>query len=1022
MREISDQDALEGNHESKDSPTRRSKTHRPPTRHMKVFAQSSERSKSSMNNFGRGELDNHAFSSSPPSKPSYNPGKQEESNVLKDGASDNDDSRSKLELPLKSASDGSARASEFAQSVSQYSTKASVHHPRKSIFMVVENESSKAEGIPKEEIYNAQGKRLPHSSVEDSRSKRRRTLRASEEIDQGSQQINSKADAKPPMLNFVVSRKRKDALYDGQNQIADAETLAMRRILRPRTSTGGHEDFRDRGGYRNQISQAEDAETRHGQPAHDQPVLQDSPNKADATQVTRVLRDALQNDTNPRKASITTADFFSEAQQIMRYIRAQGCPQSGHESPQEVEPSSLAGLEESVFEDSPKDEFSRPPSRAGASLRRLREPVHLDARVVSHLRKFEEKGDFEIVFSSSVKSMKLEQVKAGSFNAHLGRNNSDDEVVVESDPPNLRIHRQPPSSPKRFPTKNSSSLTTDTRTRSLGSQTSGPSTGRSLPTGSSLGSSTKAMIVPETVSHLLTDQIAGMRYDQERQLWVKSTVKEHLNTHGQNDSESSEDVLGDIPDLRVDEAREIQSIRDHATSSTRMDSNSYGISIRDHATYEVEKSSKPNINDRPRTAEGAISASEEDDSARSKFFRFASSGPVPETRATSWGGDMLPEEGDKFRAQDLESPALDNDDEDDKEEAEHEISILEGRLSKTPTRSIHREHHARVVTVSFSSPLIGHLQTPYRTDAEPEGEYDGGYLDLDDSPLRVGHQPEVSQSSRRSSFDRRSNRRTSSRRISINGQPFIARPMMRLDEEDEIAFLQTAKGHRNSSMNMIVSTPLARQGDLLAPKPTPSGQDSSIGFHLSPLQDFTIHQTDQSINQERCDIVRRRGLLAAHETEKFALVTQHLVKKLTDLEPYEPYWDLIKSMNLRNQGLATLHTLEDFCSRLEELDVSDNSLDQLDGAPSSLRDLRVCRNHLSDLSTWGHLYNLQYLDVSHNNIQTFTAFQHLVHLRELKADDNEIDSLDGLLGLDGLLSLRLRGNLVRSIDFQNSNL
>lgn len=1019
------------------------------TRQNEISTQPYQRNERRVSSFGEGELDNHSFCSSQPSKPSFNPVQGGFLHFDNKDEGDSSASHFDQELSPKSPTLRIASSGDFGNpsiSVPHNPVKAISHHARKSITPMNGGTSfaSINEEIPKEDVHNAQGKRLPRSPVKDSQPKRRRTLRRSDDIDCEPQQASLDIKVKIPLMNSVVGRKRKDALYDGENQVADPEILAMRTILRPRTSTTSHNEFSDRGIHVNTLIRADNAEIKTVISAQGQPALRDPPTAAVAKQPASFALDRVQNETKgSRKASVNTADFFNEAQQIMRVIRAQGRPQSSQESIPKIEPYRRSVFEESVVEESPKDEFSRPPSRAGLSLRRLREPVQYDARVVSHLRKFEEKGDFEVGFSSSFRSIQLEKVERES---KKGENNPDDENVVESDPPNVRIYRQlsQQDSQKLLPIDDPPSLTTDTKTRSLGSLASGPSTGRSLHTRSSHGSGSKAMIVPETVSHLLSDQIAGMKYDQERQVWIKSQAKEILKAPYQTSSEMTEDALGEIPDLSVDELEEMQRIKDHASSINKLSSGSNGVSSHDYNTHGTNPF-LPNDDgfSRPRTAEGAISASEEEDSpARSKYSRLASSGSIPETRATSWGGDVSPAKQQGSLRWDRRSPVARNDNEGDHEDhegdheedheedhdnghdedVEHEISILEGRSSKTPTRSNRRGHQARVVTVSFSSPLVGQIETPHPPDSEPEVWEDGSDLDLDDSPIRLKPQPGAPSSRRRSSFERRSSRRTSSRRVSIGSQSYIARPMSRLDEQDEIAFLQDSNGFRKSSMNVIVSTPLSPQRSLLAPNPPSNDKHSSIGFHLSPLQDFSVHQIDKSTDQGYGDVVRRRGLLSAHEIEKFALVTQHLVQKLTDIEPHEPYWDLIQRMNLQSQGLITLHKLDEFCGRLEELNVSNNSIGQLDGAPSSIRDLKICRNNLSDLSAWGHLHNLQYLDVSRNHIRSFKGFQKLIHLRELKADDNEIESLDGLLQLDGLLSLRLRGNLVSSVDFQGSNL
>ena len=127
-------------------------------------------------------------------------------------------------------------------------------------------------------------------------------------------------------------------------------------------------------------------------------------------------------------------------------------------------------------------------------------------------------------------------------------------------------------------------------------------------------------------------------------------------------------------------------------------------------------------------------------------------------------------------------------------------------------------------------------------------------------------------------------------------------------------------------------------------------------------------------------------------------------------------------MELREKRLTTLHKLDEFCGKIEELDVSHNQISQLKGAPASVRHLRMTHNHLSDLTAWNHLINLQYIDISNNEIESLSGFKCLVHLRGLRADNNKISSLDGIGQLDGLLSLRLRGNLLESVDFSGTRL
>ena len=1008
---------------------------------QQVSSKSRNQSKTRVSSFGEGELDGHMF-------PSYKVSAAEpeayEERVR--GSSVPDPNAFRFERVSRSASQSQnatkknfpdlskpspldlkrARKDDGAQDklATKLATKSPPDHGK--------------EKSQKEDLRNAQGKRLPISPAKNSsKPKRRRTLQLSGAVDLETSHGELATDTKASIMKSVVGRKRKDALYDGQSQAADPKVLAMRQMLRPRSSTLSRNNFQGRspsGGTAIDVEDEKFQAVKIPESSQLQQIKLDPPTQELAEELATFTLDMVQDITcGSRKASVTTADFFNEAKQIMQLIRAQGRPPSSHGIVEESEPDSHESREDSFVEESTKDEFSRPPSRAGASLRRLREPAPVDARIVSHLRKFEDKDDFGITLSSSLKSLHIKPSSAESPDRGTGRVIQSDGNRVESDPPNVRIlHHNVQLEIGKVSSliDDVPVLTTDNQTHSTGSRsTSGPSTGRSLHTLSSRGSGNKVVIPPEKVSHLLSDQIAGMAFDHQKQVWVKhrTSSKTEMKGHSRNGSEmTDDDLLGEIPDLSVDELEEMQRTKDAASSFRRMGSSSNGISNHDYAkifeTSAAESLCGDEFQDnRPRPAEAVHSATNEDCSSPSKNSRFAPSGPSAETRATSWGDDVLPQTKIEVPSADSLRTSEDHDEQHD-EEVEHEISISEGRQSRTPTKSTYRDRQARVVTVSFSSPLTDQIQTPCVSTIGPDTWQDESDLDLDDSPIQFDSQQRPTMSRRSGRSSRRSCYRSASRRISFGSQSYIARPMSRLDEQDEISFLQCTDGAQNARLDVVVSTPLSFRGSMIGPQLPSTGHSSSVGFHLSPLADFTLHQTD-SPNPGPRDLAKRRGLLPLHEVEgKFSLATQDLVKQLTDLEPYEPYWDFIRSIDLQKRGLVTLHMLDEYCRRIEELNVSDNSLDQLDGAPSTVRDLNVCRNQLSDLTAWGHLQNLQYLDVSHNQIGSLKGFQGLVHLRELRLDDNQLESLDGIFEHDGLIKLSLRRNLVKSIDFGGSNL
>lgn len=883
-------------------------------------------------------------------------------------------------------------------------------------------------------LYTANGKRPAYSPVKDPAPKRRRTLRTSEERKEETvdAEIRNHFEAKEAPASTLLGRKRKDARYDNDQQAADPKIIAMRQKLCPRTPLSNQNGCSTRQ-TPTKPDQSYDSSNDHGKPPvqreQDGNVSRkvDPPTQIVAGALATVALNTVQNITNgSRKASVTTADFFNEAQQIMMLIRAEKRPGSSHPTLEESEVHDPTITDDSIVAESTKDDFSRPPSRDGGSLRKLRAPAQLDARVVSHLRKFEDVDDLGLALSSSLKSLKICNSNTIS---HASDAMSEEEIELgsdaQSDPPNLRILERR-SQQERDDMHDDLSSDKDAKQKVDSRGSSGQSTERSVPTGSSRSSGNKMVIAPETVAHLLSDQMAGMVFDRDRKMWVKrkgSAKTQGIDKHGQAASEGTEDDLfGDIPDLSVNEMEELKLVKDAVSHGNSLGSGAGQISNLNRPTQvlslgKVLIGDKPTEDVRPRTAEGKSISVVENSSAPSKFSHFASSGPIPGTRATSWGDDVWPQKQSQPHAT-IQPLIPTQPSQDHEEEVEHEISILEGRISQAPAPQNSR-HQARVVTVAFSSPLVDQAQSPYIHDEDWEGDSE---LRLDESPSRQALQPAASTKRRTSTgFVRRSSQRGASRRMSIGNSSYVARPMSRLDERDELSLIHCSVNGRRATMEVAISTPLPTSRRLLAPPTT--GQLSSVGFDLSPLPDFTVNQLDNPIDHEYGVITKRSGLTPCEENSQgLSLTGRELVKHLTDIEPYEPYWEYIRTVVLRERGLASLHLLDSFCGRTEELDASNNQIRELSGIPSCVRSLNIRGNCLSDLTSWHHLQHLQYLDVSGNQLRSLKGLHGLQHLRALKVDKNEIESLDGLQDLDGLLSLTLRGNEMRRVDFAGFNL
>ena len=964
---------------------------------------------SRISSFGDGDLDDHGFESFP-SPPSNLDGKQ-----------DLDDQQA-LEKVMQKPGDF-----RFVRPSQEESRAGILHHSRR------QNPSSTAkkseaiqeptheDNVEENVAHTVNGKRLPYSPAKDPKPKRRRTLRSSEETKPESLRTRQDSTATGPPTSSVLGRKRKDALYDSSVQIADPKVLAMRQMLRPRNPTPSQSVIND--GHRKggavvtgqRPKQLIDIQNNHSERPPNPPT------QRLAGELANLALDMAQEiSESARKPSVNTADFFNEAQQIMQLIRSRGRPVS--EDITEEEPSS--GPEDkygdSAYPESTKEELSRPPSREGGSLRRLRQPAKLDSRVVSQLRKFEEKTDVGMTLSSSLKSLKIGQPNDTAMTIELkdiARQQGED---IESDL-NIRIierKQQHSSAETVIP-----ALPNDTQAQSFGSQTtSGPSTAQSIPTNSSRGSRNKAVIAPETVAHLLSDQVAGMTFDHDRQIWVKSRNSSKAAGEGMSgevDPEMTDDELGAIPDLSVDEIEELCRMKRTESSRKPMASQIDHVAHRDHAISQQHgpSSNQPvEVSSRPQTADGAQSNTQDTSFAPSKFSRSASNDLIPDTRATSWADEAFRRQQEQPEATN-HPKSLSHSKDVHSEEVEHEISILEGRVSMTPGRASDRQ--PRAVTVTFSSPLVDQIEASYFHDEESILQQDGDDLDVDDSHVRKPSKARITPMARRSSsaFGRKSGYPSSSRRMSVGHQCYIARPMSRLDEQDEMSMVHIPN---RGSLNVALSTPVpAPKSELIAPRA--SVTSSSVTFQLSPLPDFSVHQVDRPLDNASAN-QPRRICSAAQADRRVSQATQEMVKKITDVEPYEPYWDYLRALDLHERNIASLHMLNDFCGRLEELDVSKNQIRELTGAPSTLRHLRIGHNCLSNLTAWNHLHNLQYLDVSGNQLQNLNGFQSLVHLRELRADDNQIEDIQGIQGLDGLIRLSLRHNRIEDVDFEDSEL
>ncbi|KAK8216566.1 hypothetical protein IWZ01DRAFT_548986 [Phyllosticta capitalensis] len=702
-----------------------------------------------------------------------------------------------------------------------------------------------------------------------------------------------------------------------------------------------------------------------------------------------------------RKRSVTTQDFLDQARLIMDHIRTRGRPNSALESLAESE-SPLR--DRSTFLQVPESplSFSRSPSREGwkDGWRNPAAPRNSNARVVSHLKRYQEtEGDDFMMASFRSNNLR-----------HYEDRTSEESRFFEGQSPDIRIltrnltmqRRRDRSHSDDSPpgTKQSDGQTSSRSRRS----TLDSSFGKTNATGISRRSENVANLAPDAVAHLIPQELAGMTFDREKGIWVKRKAKtQRPNLDVSNITTSDDDPLKNIPDLTVDELNEKRQV--NYPPSIFDEANSFLQSYR-----EKEEPRRLSGADRPQTREGAEIPVSDTNSAPSKYsVNLSSSAMQPDTRATSLS-DKHVHAGLKPLSREDTIPEVPS--------SIHRSSIdehVQKELSKLSAKSFHKSP-SNVVSSRKSSrqksfqeeektielPYLGNYQTEEQDEAtplkrdwampHPRTNFRSVTKETvtDHSPTPPRHtNADFSLVHRAEVYSEQGN---SPLRFSVS----IARPLKS----------SVSKPH-GSSVGSNAVAPYSPKGA------------SYTTFLLSELPEFTLNQIEEKELPNRLvkQVVSGDKQVSVLE-DRFAQGTVELVKALQDEAPEELFWEDLRTVGLRNKDLPTLHRLDELCARVENLDVSNNHIAQLTGAPPSIRRLNIENNCLTSLTGWGHLVNLQYLDVSGNALDSLIGFKGLVHLREIKADNNQIEALDGVLGLDALIKLSVRNNKIRRVDLR----
>ncbi|KAK3344372.1 hypothetical protein B0T25DRAFT_509600 [Lasiosphaeria hispida] len=964
-------------------------------------------SSGTVNQFGAGQLDGYEFND----EFSYQSNDASELDEDKENDGPSADSAQAPRVPIFDLSHDS--------SPSEEPPELSVPRKRqKSITSMSSRRSSRAEPVerrkelqlpfpnvagilstPKRKDRASEIKRPRTSPSKDPTPKRRRTLHKSD-IAYGVDELAGVIDSvqlSHQQMQSIIGRKRKDARHGDSNEFADPDVLANRQMLRPRTPTPTQRPSTQR--ERPPLSEIERSPARSTRQAQAPAPLP--------------LGSLLDSD---RKPSIKTEDFINEANKIMAMIRSKAGLASGLASLEEsdAENGQQQSLDVDSSYESTQEPFSRPPSREGRPPLTRISTRQEDPELVERLKMYEEASDMGDIIGSSVRSVALAQeaIRAARERTQDSRttmsSNATRPSILDgdniSDPPNMRISHNPDWQERQSADGPSYGVLSQASSRS-----SGQDTGRSIPTGSSRGSENRKVIVPESVSHLIPDQVGNMVLDRQRNIWIKrrkSGGSVRTRTNFLPSEASEDDPFADIPDLTVDMTLELQNLRLVAAQDAQKEAEAEANGF---APSSPPKASKLNL------------------------IRMSTLVETSAGTSTNRQNHM-----NETMEQDIKGAAKAGD-----EPVEHEIGIDEDRGGSKKRRNL---------TISFSSPVASIIQdTPEELEeaAKESIVSEQAPDDFSKDSMKRGRRVVSIQTKLKNASSRsRSRSQGPSRHLSVRGQTFVARPISRIDERDEESVLDKIKNQERAK-NMELS--VVAENSVLS-RDSESGQHTSLSFvvttparprdcsvagadaapiisqyvgtlSLSPLSEFTMHHGEESLPLEASYIVGEHRLVTGNRSKRvMSLNTRDLVGKIAEAEPFEPYWEDMRELELQSKRLESLHALHEFCARLESLDVSNNEIRNLNGIPSSVRHLKMANNQLSGLTAWDHLMNLQYVDVSGNGLTSLTAFKGLVHLRSLRVDNNQLTSLDGIKFHDGLQSLRARGNAIEELGFDGNRL
>ncbi|TFK40704.1 hypothetical protein BDQ12DRAFT_679886 [Crucibulum laeve] len=490
----------------------------------------------------------------------------------------------------------------------------------------------------------------------------------------------------------------------------------------------------------------------------------------------------------------------------------------------------------------------------------------------------------------------------------------------------------------------------------------------------------------------LPDRLGDMMFDKVMMKWVKNTAEA---TRGQDKSEVSEDPFGDIESLRDDSRGGEEVVQE---------------------LFESSPSPEP-LGEMSRIEEQS-EVDDEEEMELTSFSTDASAHMV--TVMTGIDSHGVEDDGETTDSQ-------------DGDDMDHTITQSDVHEVDYDTEEEHAEAMLRSLAPPPSS--VRHLSTPSRTSslpnaatptvrsvlkshsATPTSVLKAGVRQRYQTPVHRGHRRSVSFSDgKREGPIRGLNGSTTDGEVS------------RTSVESSNVLANTSNGVVQSVRSKRIAEMMNALEDSEFQEDSPS-KASSLGRpeQLRPLSSRQQTPGASGSNSSRrvfsrshthrpssANMSRANGTFLTECS--FGITHDRLVEVITDVQPFEPYWEELSTIDLSKKRLESVARLKEFLPRLDTLHLNSNQLSWLSGVPGTVRTLSVAFNSLSGVTSYSHLLNLENLDISHNDVDSLRQLDCLRRLRELKADGNKITSTDGLQRMEGLVKLSLQGNSIHSVD------